>query len=69
MDYQKFGTGLSQETILKIEELKRLVSKYSQYCTNPDGVIKWAIHCSINGDSKFLDEKLAQLRMINTSIR
>ena len=45
--------------MLKIEELKRLVSKYSQYCTNPDGIIKLAIHCSINGDNKLLDGKLA----------
>jgi hypothetical protein len=28
MDDQKYGTGLSQETKLKIEELKRLVYKY-----------------------------------------
>ena len=27
-------------------------------------VPKWAFHCSINGDNKFLDEKLAQLRLI-----
>jgi hypothetical protein len=28
---EKYGAGLSQETIAKIEELKRLVNKYPQY--------------------------------------
>ena len=31
---------LSQEKILKIEELKTLLNKYSQYHTNPDGLIR-----------------------------
>jgi hypothetical protein len=63
-DDQRYGAGLSQETILKIEELKRLVSKYPRYHTNPDEIVKWAVHQSINGDNKLLDDKLAQLRMI-----
>ncbi|MGB6592822.1 MAG: hypothetical protein WBE68_15085 [Candidatus Nitrosopolaris sp.] len=41
MDDQRYGTSLFQQTILKIEELKRLVSKCPQYCTNHDGIIKW----------------------------
>ncbi len=36
------------------------------FLTNPDEIIKWAIHRSINGDNKFLDEKLEQLRNINS---
>jgi hypothetical protein len=44
---EKYGTGLSQETIVKIEELKRLVNKYPQYNRNPDGVIRWAIQSSV----------------------
>ncbi|MFZ0512769.1 MAG: hypothetical protein WAM14_14270 [Candidatus Nitrosopolaris sp.] len=64
-DDQRYGTPSSHETKLKIEELKGLVSKYPQYHTNPDEIIKWAIYCSINGDNKFLDEKLAQLRSID----
>ena len=60
------GTGLSQETTLKIEELKRLMYKYSQYLTNPNGIIKWAIYWSIKGDNKPLDEKLEQLRRMDS---
>ncbi len=41
-DDQRYGTRLSLETKLKIEELKRLVNKYPQYSRNPDGIIKWA---------------------------
>jgi hypothetical protein len=66
MDDQSFGTGLSHETKLKIEELKRLMYKYSQYLTNPNGIIKWAIYWSIKGDNKPLDEKLEQLRRIDS---
>jgi hypothetical protein len=50
--------------MIKIEELKRLVKKYPQYCTDPDAIIKWAVHCS-NGDNKLLDGKLEQLRSID----
>ena len=66
MDDQGFGTGLSQETIVKIGELKRLVNKYPQYLDNPDEIVKWAIYCSSNGDNKFLDDKLKQLRTIDS---
>jgi hypothetical protein len=65
MDDQIYGTGLSQETRLKIEELKRLMYKYSQYLTNPNGIIKWAIYWSIKGDNKPLDNKLEQVRTID----
>ena len=56
---------ISQETILKIQELKRLVYRYPQYHSNPDGVIKCVTHFSINGDNTILDEKLEQLRSID----
>jgi hypothetical protein len=56
---------LSQETVLKIQELKRLVYKYAQYHHNPDVVIKCVTHFSINGDNTLLDEKLEQLRNID----
>jgi hypothetical protein len=47
---------LSQETTLKIQELKRLVYKYPIF-SNPDVVIKCVTHFSIvNGDNTFLDE-------------
>ena len=56
---------LSQETILKIQELKRLVYKYPQCHSNPDGVIKCVTYFSINGDNTLLGEKLEQLRSID----
>ena len=66
MDDQRYDTGLSLDNILKIGELKRLVNKYPQYHTNPDGIIRLAIFNSINGDNKPLDEKLEQLRRIES---
>jgi hypothetical protein len=65
-DDEETTTTLSQETRLKIEELKRLVYKYPQYHYNPNAVIKWATYCSNDGDNTFLDEKLEQLRMIDS---
>jgi hypothetical protein len=55
---------LSQETIIKIQELKRLLYRYPIF-SNPDGIIKCVIHFSINGDNTILDEKLEQLRNID----
>ncbi|MGB6526855.1 MAG: hypothetical protein WBF33_01990 [Candidatus Nitrosopolaris sp.] len=71
MNDQRYEPGLSLDNILKIGELKRLVNKYPQYHTNPDGIIRLAIYNSINGDNKPLDEKLEQLRRIDsqTNIR
>jgi hypothetical protein len=67
MDDQRYGTGVSQETTHKINELKMLVYKYRQYQNNdPDEIVKWAIYCSSNGDNKFLDDKLDQLRNIDS---
>jgi hypothetical protein len=60
-------SSLSQGNTLKIHELKRLMNKYQLYHTNPNGIIKWAIYCSINGDNKPLDEKLEQLRRRDSS--
>jgi hypothetical protein len=65
-DDQRYGTGISRETRLKIEELKKLVYKYPQHHNNdPDEIVKWAIYCSSNGDNKFLDDMLEQLRTID----
>jgi hypothetical protein len=60
-------TTLSHETRLKIEELKRLVYKYSQYVRNPDAIIKCATHFSINGDNQVLDDMLEKFRMFRNS--
>jgi hypothetical protein len=70
MDDQSFGTGLSPETKLKIEELKRLVYKYRQYQNiDPDEIVKWAINGALKGDTQFLDKKLEQLHMIEFSLK
>jgi hypothetical protein len=39
--------------------------KYSQYHENPDGIIKYILWSSINGDNKPLDKKLAQLNKMD----
>src|SRR5215469_14980257 len=48
--------GQHQE--LKIEELKRLVYRYSQYHRNPGAVINCIIYYSNNGDNTLLDAKV-----------
>ena len=58
-------TTLSRETILKIQELKRLVYRYPIH-SNPDAVIKCVTYFSINDDNTILDEKLEQLRSIDS---
>jgi hypothetical protein len=57
---------LSQETILKIEELKRLIYRYSQYHRNPGAVIGCVVYYCNSGDNTLLDEKLKQLRTFHT---
>jgi hypothetical protein len=56
---------ISQETILKIQELKRLMYKYPQYHSNPDAFVICATFYSINGDNTLLDEWLVKLRNID----
>jgi hypothetical protein len=56
---------LTQETVLKIQELTRLMYKYPQYHSNPDAFVKCATFYSINGDNTILDEMLQNLRMIS----
>jgi hypothetical protein len=65
-DGQSFGTGLSWGTVQKIQELKGLMNKYSSYHTNPDDIIKLAVYNSINGDDTPLDDKLEQLRSLDS---
>jgi hypothetical protein len=67
MDHQSYGTGLSQET--KLKELKRLVYKYAQFHNNsPDAIVGYATYRSINGDDTLLDQKLAQLHLLDSLI-
>jgi hypothetical protein len=61
----KNGGTLSQETMLKIAEFKKLA--YRHY-SNPDGVIQCVTYFSINGDNTLLDEKLEQLRMLDMAM-
>jgi hypothetical protein len=56
---------LPEETILKIQELKRLMYRYSQYHSNPGAVINCIVYYCINGDNSLLGEKLEQLRSID----
>ena len=58
MDDQSYSTGLAQDTIVKIDELRRLM-KYPKYNMNPNGIIQWAIHCSFNGENTSYIESLA----------
>jgi hypothetical protein len=44
------------------------MNKYPKYNMNPDGIIQWAIHSSINADNTFLDDMLEQLRTIDMLI-
>ena len=64
----KEPTTLSRETALKIEELKRLVYRYSQYHRNPGAVINCIVYYCNNGDNTLLDEKLEQLRNIDSRL-
>jgi hypothetical protein len=66
MDDQSHVTGLSQGAVQKIQEFKVLMNKYPQYHTNPDAIIRLAIYNSINGDNTLLDQKLEQLRTIDS---
>ena len=61
---ESYATSLSQGTIQKIQELKRLVNKYPQYCH--DGLLQWIIISCNNGDNTLLDSKLEQLRTIDS---
>jgi hypothetical protein len=64
---QRSGHGLSQGTILKIEELRRLLNIYPQYQNNdPDEIVRLVIFYCINGDNTPLDDKLEQLRSIDS---
>jgi hypothetical protein len=67
-DEEKTTTTLSHETRLKIAELKRLVYKYPQYHSNPGGVISCVIHFCNEGDNSILNDKLEQLRMIDSAM-
>jgi hypothetical protein len=61
------GHGLSQGTILKIEQLRRLLNKYPQYQNNdPDEIVRLVVFYCINGDNTLLDDKLEQLRSIDS---
>jgi hypothetical protein len=65
MDDPSNRTGLSQDTIVKIHELKRLAYKYSHYCAIPDGAIRLAIYNSINSDNTLLGQMLELLRSVD----
>src|SRR5215472_15152187 len=61
-------TTLTHETILKIQELKKLGHRYSQCYHNPGAVINCIVYYCNNGDDTLLDEKLEQLRNIDSRL-
>jgi hypothetical protein len=63
-----FGGRSPRETILKIQELKRLIYKYSQYHRNPGAVLSCIVYYCNNGDNTLLDEKLEQLRTFDSAM-
>ena len=65
-DEEKTTTTLSHETRVKIEELKRLAYQHHIF-SNPAAVLACVIHFCNEGDNSFLDEKLEQLRMIDSA--
>jgi hypothetical protein len=65
MNDASYRTGLTQDNIVKIQELKRLAYKYPHYCAIPDEAIKFAIYNSIIGDNTLLDQMLEQLRSVD----
>ncbi len=66
LDDQGYGGGLSRNTLLKIDQFKRLLNKYPQFFTNPNQILIWTIHWAVNGDNNILDENLEQLRYIDS---
>jgi hypothetical protein len=67
MDDQGNGSGLSQGAILRIEELRRLLNIYPQYQNNdPDEIVRLVVFYCIKGDNTLLDDKLEQLRSIDS---
>jgi hypothetical protein len=62
----KTGWGtMSEDTIPKIVELRRLLNRNPTIFTNPDMVVQGAKYFAMNGDNSFLDEKLAYLRSVD----
>jgi hypothetical protein len=57
--------GTPQESILKIQELKRLLYRYPQCYSNPDVILKCAAFYSVNGDNTLLDEWLERFRTVD----
>ncbi|MFZ0511480.1 MAG: hypothetical protein WAM14_07735 [Candidatus Nitrosopolaris sp.] len=66
-DDQRYLGSLSQDTLVKIEQLKLLLNKYPQYHNNdPDEIVRLIVYNCINGDNTLLDNKLEQLRTIDS---
>jgi hypothetical protein len=54
--------GLSSETILKLAELRGLLYQHSGTFPDFDTILQGARHFAMQGDTTFLDEKLAFFR-------
>jgi hypothetical protein len=55
---------LSEETIPKIVELRRLLYRHPTTFPNPDIIVQGAKHLCMMEDNSFLEEKLAYLRSV-----
>jgi hypothetical protein len=56
---------MSEDTIPKFVQLKRLLYKHPDTFPNPDIIIQGAKHFCMMGDNSFLEEKLAYLRSVD----
>jgi hypothetical protein len=62
----KTGWGImSEDTIAKIVELKRLLNRHPTTFPNPEIIIQGAKHFTMMGDISFLDEKIAYLKSVD----
>ena len=66
-DNGTLSVSLSQQTQPKIRELRKLMHRYPIF-PNPDMVIQCITHFSMNGDNSVLDEKLEQLRWLDSAM-
>jgi hypothetical protein len=57
--------GISEESIPKIVEIRRLLYRHPDTFPNPDIIIQGAKHFCMMGDNTFLEEKLAYLRSVD----
>ncbi len=58
------GMSLTEDTVSKIVELRRRMWRHPNVFPNPDEVMRYVKYFCLIGDNKFLDERLAEVRML-----